>query len=85
MILLGILIGIFIGSCAGVIIMAVVAVAHESREEADRMDEQAEQEDVCIEGRTVKSQIDLQMQKISEAWEQYNENHAEQEGEGNDS
>ena len=42
MILLGILIGIFIGGCFGVIIMAVVAVAHESREEADRLDEQAE-------------------------------------------
>ena len=42
MVILGILIGIFIGSCAGVIIMAVVAVAHESREEADRVDEQAE-------------------------------------------
>ena len=38
MILLGILIGIFIGGCFGVIIMAVVAVAHESREEADRLD-----------------------------------------------
>ena len=42
MILLGILIGIFIGGCFGVIIMAVVAVAHESREEAGRVDEQAE-------------------------------------------
>ena len=42
MILLGILIGIFIGSCFGVIIMAVVAVAHESREEADRLDMEVE-------------------------------------------
>ena len=42
MILLDILIGIFIGGCFGVIIMAVVAVAHESREEADRLDMEAE-------------------------------------------
>ena len=42
MILLGIIIGIFIGSCAGVIIMAVISVAHESREEADRLDMEAE-------------------------------------------
>ena len=42
MILLGILIGIFIGGCFGVIIMAVVAVAHESREEADIIDAEAE-------------------------------------------
>ena len=42
MILLGILIGIFIGGCFGVIIMAVVSVAHESREEADRLDMEAE-------------------------------------------
>lgn len=44
MIFIGLLIGLFIGGCFGVIIMAVVAVAHESREEADRLDEQAEQE-----------------------------------------
>lgn len=42
MILLRILIGLFIGGCFGVIIMAIVAVAHESREEADRLDEQVE-------------------------------------------
>ena len=42
MILLGILIGIFIGGCFGICIMAVISVAHESREEVDRMDEQVE-------------------------------------------
>lgn len=36
MIILGIFIGIFIGGCFGVCIMAVISVAHESREEADR-------------------------------------------------
>ena len=42
MVILGILIGIFIGGCFGVCIMAVISVAHESREEADRLDMEVE-------------------------------------------
>ena len=38
MIFIGLLIGLFIGGCVGVMIMAVISVAHESREEADRLD-----------------------------------------------
>ena len=38
MILLGILIGIFIGGCIGVMVMAVISVGRESEEEADRID-----------------------------------------------
>lgn len=38
MIVLGILIGLFIGGCVGVVIMAVIAVGRESEEEADRID-----------------------------------------------
>ena len=38
MIILGILIGLFIGGCVGVIIMAVISVGRESEEEADRID-----------------------------------------------
>ena len=38
MIVLGILIGLFIGECVGVVVMAVISVGRESEEEADRID-----------------------------------------------
>lgn len=44
MIILGILIGLFIGGCVGVIVMAVISVGRESEEEAEISDPNEEEE-----------------------------------------
>jgi hypothetical protein len=70
MIVLGILIGLFIGGCVGVIVMAVISAGRESEEEADGMDAGITPEE--IEELYEPQLLYLRKMKNSEEGEPYN-------------